>query len=418
MRCRDLEGNHLLRLTSYVLHSFRVPRLIVLFTIAFVDTVGAAMVVPILPFYAVRYGASALTVGLLVSAFSLAQLISAPGWGRLSDRVGRRPALLAGLVISGLAYVTFAFAGSIELLLISRLIQGLGGGTIGVVQAYIADSIVSEERTRAIGWFTTITSAGWLSGSALGSVLVDLGGERAPGLFTAGLSLAVAVLAAGFLTEPAVLPPTGVYPTVEKPKSGLDAIRHVFVSWRDPASRLIWIYAIGIGAFYGTGAVLPLLLEARLGITAQTIGYVIMYLAGIGVIVRAGILGRMVKWLGEARLARLGILLLSAGLALAAAGRGYPVLFASFTLMPLGTAFLFPSVTGLLSQVVARKERGVILGVQQTFGGAGRVAFPLLAGLLMDRGGPGSPFWVAAALVLATLPLTATLGAIPRAAPR
>lgn len=395
-----------------------MPRLFVLFTIAFVDTVGAAMVVPILPFYAVRYGASAFTVGLLVSAFSIAQLLSAPGWGRLSDRVGRRPALLAGLVISGLAYITFAFADSVELLLISRLIQGLGGGTIGVVQAYIADSTGSEQRTRAIGWFTTITSAGWLSGSALGSVLVDVGGERAPGLFTAGLSLAVAGLAAGFLSEPVALPSSGGHDTVERPTSGFEAIRHVLVSWRDPASRLIWIYGIGIGAFYGTGAVLPLLLEARLGITARTIGYIIMYLAGIGVIVRAAILGRMVAWLGEPRLARVGILLLSAGLALAAGGRGAAVLFTSFTLMPLGTAFLFPSVTGLLSRVVARRERGVFLGVQQTFGGAGRVAFPLLAGLMMDRGGVGRPFWVASALVLVTLPLTASLGKMARAGPR
>ena len=395
-----------------------MSRLLVLFTIAFVDTVGAAMVVPILPFYAVRYGASALTVGLLVSAFSIAQLLSAPVWGRLSDRVGRRPALLAGLVISILAYVTFAFAGSVELLLLSRLVQGLGGGTIGVVQAYIADSITAEGRTRAIGWLTTITSAGWLSGAALGSVLVDLGGERAPGLFTAALALVVALLAAGFLTEPTIQPSGGTHATIERPTSGLDAIRHVFVHWRDPASRLIWIYGICIGAFYGTGAVLPLLLEARLGITARTIGYVVMYLAGIGVVVRAGVLGRLVGWLGEARLARLGIVLLAAGLALAAGGRGYVLYFISFTLMPLGTAFLFPSVTGLLSQVVARRERGVFLGVQQTFGGAGRVAFPLLAGLMMDRGGPGSPFWVAAILVLATLPLTATLGGIPRPAPR
>jgi MFS family permease len=395
-----------------------MSRLFVLFTIAFVDTVGAAMVVPILPFYAVRYGASAFTVGLLVSAFSIAQLLSAPGWGRLSDRVGRRPALLAGLVISGLAYITFALADSVELLLISRLIQGLGGGTIGVVQAYIADSTGSEQRTRAIGWFTTITSAGWLSGSALGSVLVDVGGERAPGLFTAGLSLAVAGLAAGFLSEPAAQPSSGGHDTIERPKSGFEAIRHVLISWRDPASRLIWIYGIGIGAFYGTGAVLPLLLEARLGITARTIGYIIMYLAGIGVIVRAAILGRMVAWLGEPRLARVGIVLLAAGLALAAAGRGAAVFFTSFTLMPLGTAFLFPSLTGLLSRVVARQERGVFLGVQQTFGGAGRVAFPLLAGLIMDRGGVGSPFWVASALVLVTLPLTATLGKIARAGPR
>ena len=380
-----------------------------LFTIAFVDTVGAAMVVPILPFYAVRYGASALLVGLLVSAFSIAQLLSAPAWGRLSDRVGRRPALVGGLLISAIAYLVFALAGSVWLLLLSRLVQGLGGGTIGVVQAYVADASPPEERTRSIGWLTTVTSLGWLSGSAMGSILVGLGGERAPGMFTAGLSLVVALLAAGYLAEPGTTPSSSSQPVMEPPRSGLQAIRHVIARWHEPAPRLIWTYALSIGAFYGTVAVLPLLVEERLGVTERTIGYIVMYLAGIGVVVRAGILGRMVAWLGEVRLARLGMVSLAAGLGLAAVGKGYPALFTAFTLMPVGTAFLFPSVTGLLSQIVARRERGVFLGVQQTFGGVGRVAFPLLAGFMMDRYGRGSPFALAAVLVLATLPLTATL---------
>jgi MFS family permease len=386
-----------------------VPRLVVLFTIAFVDTVGAAMVVPILPFYAVRYGASAFLVGLLVSAFSIAQLLSAPAWGRVSDRVGRRPALVAGLIISAIAYLVFALAGSVWLLLLSRLVQGLGGGTIGVVQAYVADASPPEERTRSIGWLTTVTSLGWLSGSALGSILVGVGGERAPGLFTAGLSLVVGLLAAGYLAEPTPALSSSSQPVMVKPRTGLQAIRHVIARWHEPAPRLIWIYALTIGAFYGTVAVLPLLVEERLGVTEKTIGYIVMYFAGIGVVVRAGILGRMVAWLGEVRLARLGMVSLAAGLGLAAVGQGYPALFTSFTLMPVGTAFLFPSVTGLLSRIVARRERGVFLGVQQTFGGVGRVAFPLLAGFMMDRYGGGSPFALAGILVLATLPLTVTL---------
>ncbi|HEX7023314.1 MAG TPA: MFS transporter [Gemmatimonadales bacterium] len=390
-----------------------MTRLIVLFVIAFVDTVGAAMIIPILPFYAVRYGASAFLVGLLVSAFSLAQLLSAPAWGRLSDRIGRRPALLAGLLVSALAYGIFAFADSVWLLLASRLVQGIGGGTIGVVQAYVADVSPPAERTRSIGWLTTVTSLGWLSGSALGSVLVHFGGERAPGLFTAGLSVLVAIVAFGSLTEPEE-PVTTSQPVAQKPKTGLEAVRHVFAQWHEPAPRLIWIYALAIGAFYGTAAVLPLLLSERIGVTERTIGFIVMYFAGLGVVIRAGILGRMVAWLGEVRLARVGIVFLALGLAIAAVGRSYAVLFTSFTLMPMGTAFLFPSVTGLLSKIVSRRERGVYLGVQQTFGGVGRVAFPLLAGMMMDRFGRGSPFLVAAILVIATLPLTATLGKIPR----
>ncbi|HEU5218597.1 MAG TPA: MFS transporter [Gemmatimonadales bacterium] len=388
-----------------------MARLVVLFAIAFVDTVGAAMVVPLLPFYGQRYGASAFLVGFLVSAFSIVQLVSAPAWGRLSDRMGRRPVLLAGLVVSALAYVVFAFADSVWLLLLSRLVQGLGGGTIGVVQAYVADASPPEQRTRSIGWLTTVTSLGWLSGSGIGSLLVLIGGARAPGLFTAGLSLVVALVAFGYLSESKdmYISATHAVPA-QKPRSGLQAIRHVISHWHEPAPRLIWIYAICIGAFYGTAAVMPLLVQERLGVTERTIGYIVMYLAGIGVVVRAGILGRMVKWLKEVKLARLGIVLLAAGLALAAFGHGYLALFTAFTLMPFGTAFLFPSVTGLLSKIVSRAERGVYLGVQQTFGGVGRVAFPLFAGIMMDRFGRGTPFWIAAILAAATLPLTAKIG--------
>ena len=386
-----------------------MAKLITLFVIAFVDTVGAALIVPILPFYATRYGATAFLVGLLVSSFSIAQLAAAPGWGRASDRYGRRPAILVGLVITALSYIVFAFARSWQMLLVCRLVQGLGGGTIGVVQAYVADASPPEQRTKAIGWLTTVTSLGWLSGSALGSVLVTFGGERAPGLFTAGFSLIVAAFAYRFLAESKGMRASGTFAAPARIRTGREAIRHVIARWHEPAPRLIWIYAMGIGAFYGSAAVMPLLLQERLGITVRTIGYVVMYFAGMGVVVRAGILGRMVDWLGEPRLARLGIVLLALGLWMMSVGHSHAVLFTSFTLMPLGTAFLFPCVSGLLSQIVPSAERGLYLGVQQTFGGVARVAFPILAGALMDRFNRGAPFTVAAVLVLLTLPLAQRL---------
>jgi MFS family permease len=134
-----------------------------------------------------------------------------------------------------------------------------------------------------------------------------------------------------------------------------------------------------------------------------------MYLGGMGVIVRALVLGRAVDRLGEARLSRLGILFLAAGLLTTGMARNGPAFAAGFTLMPLGTAFLFPCITGLLSRVVPARDRGLYMGVQHTFGGVSRVAFPVGAGILMDRFGVGVPFWIAALLVVATLPLTAAL---------
>ncbi len=385
-----------------------MARLLVLFVTAFVDMVGLTMIIPLLPYYATDFGADATMVGFLISAFSIAQLAVAPAWGRFSDRYGRRPAILAGLLLTGASYVLFAFAGSILALLISRLIQGAGGGTIGVVQAYVADASPAQERTKSLGWLSVVTSLGAVAGPAFGSALIALGGRRAPGLAAATLSLLVAAFAWRFLRESRELRHSAAH-SVPSETTGRAAILRVVTHWREPASRLIWIYTIGIGAFYGTIQTAPLLLSGRFGVTESNIGYFVMYLGGMGVIVRSLLLGRMVDRLGEVRLARLGVVLLSLGLAAAGLAHGYPALALGFTLMPIGTAFLFPCVTGLLSRVVPSAERGLYMGVQHTFGGVSRVAFPIAAGFLMDHAGVGVPFWLSGILVLVTLPLAAAL---------
>ena len=365
------------------------------------------MIVPLLPYYATEFGAGAATVGLLISAFSVAQLAVAPVWGRLSDRYGRRPAILAGLLITSAAYLVFGFAGSVPALLLARVVQGIGGGTIGVVQAYVADVSPPEERTKSLGWLSAITSLGAVAGPAFGSLMVSLGGQEFVGLGAAGLAALVAVFAWWFLVESRNAPAAE---HAAPPRTGRAAIAQVLSRWHEPAPRLIWIYAIGIGAFYGTIQTVPLLLSDRLGVTERTVGYFVMYLGGMGVVVRTLVLGRAVDRLGEARLARLGIVILAAGLIATGAARGSAMLAAGFTLMPLGTAFLFPCVTGLLSRAVPGAERGLYMGVQHTFGGVSRVAFPIAAGLLMDRFGVGVPFWLAGVLVLASLPLTRSIG--------
>jgi predicted MFS family arabinose efflux permease len=251
-----------------------------------------------------------------------------------------------------------------------------------------------------------MTSLGAVAGPAQGSLLAHLWGPTAPGIGSAALCVVTSVFAWRYLRESHELREQSGRFAKTKPRTGREAIWHVLARSGEPAPRLIWIYAVCIGAFYGTGQIFPLLVKERLGVTEQSIGYFVMYLGGMGVVVRAGILGRMIDWLGEARLCRLGLVLLSAGLALFAVVRTYPVLWTSLTLMPLGTAFVFPCVTGLLSQVVASNERGLFLGVQQTFGGASRVAFPILAGVMIDHLGIGTPFVLSGALVLAALALT------------
>ncbi|MDQ6870532.1 MAG: MFS transporter [Gemmatimonadota bacterium] len=382
-------------------------KLTVLMITAFVDMLGLAMIIPLLPFYATKLGASATIVGILIAAFSIAQLASAPLWGLFSDRYGRRPALLAGLLVSAVAYVIFAYASTLWLLLLSRVVQGLGGGTIGVVQAYVADASDPKDRAKSLGWLSAATSFGAVVGPAIGSALIHWG-RHAPGIASAIFCVLISVFAGVYLRESreeslasgehGILAETGggaVWSVISRPK--------------EPAQRLIWIYAIAIGAFYGTVPTLPLILAHRLPITEANVGFFVMYLGGMGVFVRAGILGRMIEWLGEARLTRLGLVLLAAGLALIAAVHSYVTLLIALTLMPLGTAFVFPCVTAMLSRVVPSRNRGLYMGVQHTFGGVSRVLFPLAAGVAMDHLGLGFPFVIAGVLVLTTLLLTTSM---------
>ena len=380
-------------------------KLTVLMVTAFVDMLGLIIVYPLLPFYATRLGANATMVGALVAAFSVAQLISAPAWGRLSDRYGRRPAILTGLLVSAVAYVIFAFAGSIWLLFVSRIIQGLGGGTIGVVQAYVADISVEKDRAKALGWLSAVTSLGAVIGPALGSLLVRFGGHTAPGLGSAVLCVMVSGFAWKYLRESRT--DTQQFEAMHAKTGGSrNALADVVLHPNLPASRLIWIYAVGIGAFYGTTPMLPLILAERLAVNDQNVGYFIMYLGGMGVIVRTSVLGRLIERIGEPRVARLGLVLLGFGLAAVSIIRSYPTMLIALTLMPMGTAFTFPCTTAMLSRVVSSRDRGLYMGVQHTFGGVSRVAFPLIAGYAMDVFGKGIPFVFAGGMVLATLLLT------------
>ena len=390
-------------------------KLVVLMVTAFVDMVGLLMVLPLLPFYAVRLRSSGVMptlldrvgldgdgfiVAILIASFSVAQLLSAPMWGRVSDRYGRRPALLIGLAASTIAYVVFAFADSVDLLFVSRVVQGAGGGTVGVIQAYVADATEPENRARSLGWLSAATNVGVAIGPAIGS-LTRHWGDAAPGLFAAGLSAVNMVFVWHYLSESHDFGAARlrVGPTRRSP----EAVWRVITHPNEPSSRLIWIYAIAFLAFSGMTAVLALFLAARYGVDERTIGYFFVYIGVISVVTRAGILGWAVDRVGEARLSRLGVVLLALGLATIPLTNSYATLAIAVALVPLGTAFTFPCVTSLLSRVIGSHERGLYMGVQQSFGGIARVLGPLWAGLAYDRVGIGVPFWTGAALVAGTL---------------
>jgi MFS family permease len=392
-----------------------VGKLLVLIVTAMLDMVGVLIVIPLLPFYATKLGASPLMYTVLVSAFSVAALLSAPVWGRFSDRYGRRPALLVALFSSAVAYVIFAWAGSIWMLFLSRIVQGAGGGTVGVVQAYVSDATEPRNRARSLGWLSAATNLGVTIGPLLGSWALRAGrhpitigswsvllAEKAPGLLAATLCLLNMLFAYIYLRESRVVVESAAG-RPRLPGRSWTAVMSVITHPRTPASRLIWIYAIGIGAFMGMNAILALYLARSFGVTAENIGYFFAYVGSISVLTRAVFLGPAVDRWGEARLSRIGIALLTAGLVLIPLAHNIPVLAAAVALIPLGTAFTFPCVTALLSRVISQHERGLYMGTQQTWGGISRVIFPLIAGWAFQSIGISAPFWICAAFVAATL---------------
>src|SRR4051812_745889 len=175
-------------------------KLTVLMITAFMDMVGLLMIVPLMPFYAKSMGANGFIVGLLVSSFAVAQLLMAPIWGRFSDHYGRRPALIIGMTAAGIAYVIFAYANSLWLLFASRLVQGAGGGTVSVIQAYVADALEPKERAKGLGWLSAATNAGVALGPLLGAVALKWG-YSGPGLLAASLCVVNIGFAWKFLTE-------------------------------------------------------------------------------------------------------------------------------------------------------------------------------------------------------------------------
>jgi MFS family permease len=386
-------------------------RLFVLIAASAVDMIGFAIVLPLLPFYATGLDASPKTIGWIIASFSIAQLLSAPLWGRVSDRYGRRPALLIGLTASAFAYIVFGLAQTVGLLFLSRIIQGAGGGTTGVAQAYVADSVPPAGRARALGWLSAATSLGVMIGPVIGSLAAHWG-RAAPGFVAAALCLANVAFAWRFLPESR--PPGDRAPT-RKPV--WHAAWQVFRRPGTAVARLIWIYAVGMLAFTCLTSVLPLFLSAEYGVTEKTIGYFFLYVGALSLVMRSIFLGPIVDRIGESWAMRTGGACLVVGLLL------YPVVNNLWTLaliipfVPIGTALLFPATTALMSHAADKADLGTVMGSAQTFAGLARVVAPILATRAFQDYGHAWPFYMAAAIVALVSILAFRLGPVREPAP-
>lgn len=397
-----------------------VRRLSVLMTTAFVDMIGFAIVFPLLPFYALRLHAAEWMIGPMIAVFSAMQLVAAPLWGRVSDRFGRRGVIIVGLSMSAIAFVVFGFATNLWMLFLSRAIQGIGGGTTGVLQAYVGDVTEPKDRAKALGWLSASTSAGVMIGPAIGSLATNLG-YAAPGLIASALCLVNIMFASRWLPESqsedvrrvareAVANGTG-----PRMRTVQDAMLEVVQHPGSDVSRLIWVYTLGMLAFMSMNGVLALYLQADFGVTAKTIGIFFTYFGALSIVMRAIILGKMIDWLGEARVMRLGALCLTLGLLIIPWPRDVVVLGALIGLIPIGTALLFPATTAQITHRAPDYERGQILSVAQSFGGMSRVVGPIWSTAVFGWLGGAVPFYIAAGIgaVVAVVAFGVTVHALP-----
>jgi multidrug resistance protein len=391
-----------------------VKSLTVLLAVCFVDMLGLMLVAPLMAFYALRLNAPEWSVGPLIAAFAVAQLISSPIWGKFSDRYGRRPAMLIGLAASGVAYLIFGFATALWVLFASRLVQGLGGGTTGVAQAYVSDTMAPAERAKALGALSAATSAGVVIGPVIGSVARTFG-TQVPGVVAAVLVLVAMVLGWYWLPESHVHRGMTHTPSGRHLPPGRSVSRALWEIVRhpgQPAHRVIWIYVVGMLALNVVIGVLALYLKDTYGVTENTIGYIFPIFGLVGVVMRApppfgvGVVGWANHKFGEVRTMQIGTAALALGLALMPLpaallprGAALPAFILFLTLVPIGTALLFPASTSLVSQRTERHEIGLVMGAQQTFRGIMSIVGPVGATLAFASLGHGVPFLLAAVVV-------------------
>ncbi len=402
-----------------------LKRLGALMVTAFVDMMGFAIIFPLLPFYAEKLGADAFKIGALVSVFFVAQLVTAPLWGKLSDRLGRRPVILSGLLIAAISFVVFELADAVWLLFVSRFVQGAGGGKTGVLQAYVSDMSRQENRAEALGWLSAATSAGVMIGPVIGSA-TSANELLRPGFIAAGLCLVSLVFTWVWLPEsfrrapddePDGAGPEAGPPEAEPPESGFrevnsdtepprggavwGLVRQILAHPQTGIGPMVWIYATGMMAFMAMNAVMVLYLEHRFGITEKTVGVFFLYVASVSLVMRAFFLGPLVRRFGEVRVLKMGALCVALGMVAIPLARSLVELAAAVVLIPGGTALLFPATTSLVSARAPKGWTGTVLGVHQGFGGVARMTGPLWSGAVYESLGMRMPFFFAAALMAA-----------------
>jgi multidrug resistance protein len=378
----------------------RRAALIPVFVTVLLDLIGFGMIIPLLPFYAERLHASPAQVGWLFASYSLTQLLFAPPLGRLSDRLGRRPVLLASIALGVLAYLLFAFSQTLAWLLVARALAGVAAANYGIAQAYVADVTPAAERSKAMGMVVGAAfGLGFILGPALGGILAQLGPQTVP-LTAAGLGALNFVAALIWLKES--LPPEvrgQVKGTWFEPRS----LARV---WSDPPVRGLMLLAFLVTfCFSMMETTLALYCQARFGFGMSKTAWLFVFIGVLLVLVQGSLVGPLVKRFGERRLILDSILVMAAGLAILPFSGNPWLLLPGLTLLAFGSGVHNPSSLGLLSLLTGAAEQGGVSGTYRSFGALARTLGPLAGPWMFQAVGIRSPFWAAGGLMLASFPL-------------
>ena len=381
--------------------------LLVIFLTVFIDLIGFGICLPLLPKYAERYGAQGWQIGAAMGVYSLMQLVFAPWWGQLSDRIGRRPVLLVSNFGSIIAYGLFGLSASyigdtgFWILIGSRIFAGICGANLSVASAYIADVTTPEKRSKGMGLIGMAFGLGFILGPVIGSQAFKHFGLAGPGAVAAG------ICAINFLLGCFILPETrkkDAAPAIRRPRFA--QIRHVL--GMKEVGFLIGIYFLGTFAFTAFESTLPLLLDTKLHYDEEHVGYVFAFCGIMAAMVQGGGIGRLVKSFGERRLIGASLLVVAVSLVLMPLANSLPTMLAALAVFAIGSGINRAPTMGLISQLSPADEQGTTLGIAQSAGTLARVLGPTVATTLYDLWLP-APY-----LACATIALLAGLLAVLR----
>ncbi|AKU91055.1 MFS transporter [Vulgatibacter incomptus] len=375
------------------MHRSKSPLLVIFLTI-FLDLLGFGLVIPLLPFFASDLGATGFQVGIVMTAYSGMQFLCAPLWGRLSDRIGRRPVLLVSIAGNVVAMLLFAASTNLVVFFLARAFAGMANANIGTAQAYIADITPPEQRTKGMGLIGAAFGLGFVLGPAVGGLLAGIS-HAAPALAAAGLSALNLVLA--FFILPESLKPEAREAAKLRRGSRLQAFRE---SLSHPFLPLLFLlFFLTTVGFAQLETTFALFTAKRFGYDVTQNGYLFAFIGVVLALVQGGIVHPLRRWAGEAAMLLVGTVGLMIGLLVIGQVHTSSGLVAACAILAFGNGLSSPALSSLVSKQAPSHSQGRILGVNQSMGSLARVIGPLVGGFTFDHGGEVAPFFVAAGIL-------------------